>query len=326
MFDIVVVESEVRDLHLLMNEVGRVRFGDPQKSYADEEELISLIKDADAVVCTARGRFTGKVISSAGNLKIIAKCGSAPNNIDIKTATECGVAVTYTPGANRISVAEHALTLMMALLKLLPQSAGRLRNGQWKGEDFQAAELFGKTVGIIGLGQTGSALARLLSVFDVNLLCFDPYAGEKQLAEAGAKPVDLDTLLAVSDIVSIHCQLNDETRHIVNRDRLGKMKKSAILINTARGALVDEDALVEALRDGWIMGAGIDVYGIEPALKDNPLFYLDNVAATPHLAGWTKECLARESAGTSQAVIKMLKGQVPDNVLNPDYVKFVKRP
>lgn len=324
MFEVVVVESEVRELHMLMSEVANVRFGEPANNYADEEDIIALIKDADAVVCTARGKFTRKVISEAKNLKIIAKCGSMPNNIDIQAATEYGVAVTYTPGANKTSVAEHALTLMMSLIKLVPQSMRGLKHGQWKSEALQSSELSGKTIGLVGLGQTGSRLADFLKVFDAKLLCYDPYVKEAQLLLAGAKSVDLDTLLESSDIVSLHCQLSDETRNLISRNKLKKMRKDAYLINTARGALVDESALVEALSNNWIAGAGIDVYSVEPASKDNPLFALDNVIVTPHMAGWTKECLARESMGTTDEVIQLLKGQTPDNLVNPEYVKFVK--
>lgn len=321
MKEIVVVECEVRELHMLMNEVGSVRFGDPENQYADEAELIELIGEADAVVCTARGKFTRNVIAAAKNLKIIAKCGSVPNNIDMEAATEYGVAVTYTPNANRISVAEHALTLMLSLLKLIPQSMDLLKSGGWKSEAFQAAELTGKTVGIIGLGATGSSLAELLAPFKTELLCYDPYAGEEKIAAAGAKPTDLDALLEQSDIVSLHCQLSDETRGLLNAEKLKKMKKTAYLVNTARGALVDEEALLWALKEKWIAGAGIDVYSAEPARKDNPLFALDNVIFTPHLAGWTKECLARETRGTSISVIQMLKGQTPDNLINKEYAE-----
>lgn len=325
MFEVVVVESEVRELHMLMSEIANVKFGDPECNYTNEEELIELIKDADAVVCTARGKFTRNVIAAAKKLKIIAKCGSVPNNIDVQAATEHGVAVTYTPGANKTSVAEHALTLMMSLLKLVPQSMRGLQNGQWKSEALQASELTGKTVGLVGLGQAGFCLAEMLRVFHVNLLCYDPYVKEEYLALAGAKSVDLDTLLSSSDVVSLHCQLSDETRNMITGDKLKKMKKEAYLINTARGALVDESALAEALRNKWIAGAGIDVYSIEPAPRDNPLFALDNVIVTPHMAGWTKECLARESRGTTEEVIQILNGQKPDNLVNPEYAEFVKK-
>lgn len=325
MFDIVVVECEVRELHMLMSEVGSVRFGDPKCNYTDERELIDLIGDADAVICTARGKFTRNVIASAKNLKIIAKCGSVPNNIDMDAATEYGVAVTYTPGANKVSVAEHALTLMMALLKLLPKSAEIQKTGGWKGESLQASELTGKTVGIIGLGAAGSSLAGMLKPFNVELLCFDPYADPLSMAQTGARAVDMDDLLQKSDVVSLHCQLCDETRGFIGREKLKKMKKTAYLVNTARGALVDETALVDALREKWIAGAGIDVYSVEPTTKDNPLFALDNVICTPHLAGWTNECLARETQGTSDSVIQILKGQTPDSLLNPEYVNNLKK-
>lgn len=325
MFDIVVVECEVRELHMLMSEVGSIRFGDPKCNYTDEKELIDLIGDADAVVCTARGKFTRNVIASAKNLKIIAKCGSVPNNIDMDAATEYGVAVTYTPGANKVSVAEHALTLMMALLKLMPKSAEIQKTGGWKSESLQASELTGKTVGIIGLGAAGSSLAGMLKPFNVELLCFDPYADPLSIAQAGARAVDMDDLLQQSDVVSLHCQLCDETRGFIDSEKLKKMKKSAYLVNTARGALVDERALVDALREKWIAGAGIDVFSVEPTSKDNPLFALDNVICTPHLAGWTNECLARETQGTSDSVIQILKGQTPESLLNPEYVNNLKR-
>ena len=325
MFDIVVVVCEVRELHMLMSEVGNVRFGDPKCNYTDEKELIDLIGDADAVVCTARGKFTKNVIASAKNLKIIAKCGSVPNNIDMDAATEHGVAVTYTPGANKVSVAEHALTLMMALLKLMPRSAEIQKTGGWKSESLQASELTAKTVGIIGLGAAGSSLAEMLKPFKVDLLCFDPYADPDKIAQAGARSVDMDTLLEESDVVSLHCQLCDETLGFIDGEKLKKMKKSAYLVNTARGALVDEAALVKALSEKWIAGAGIDVYSVEPTSKDNPLFALDNVICTPHLAGWTNECLARETQGTSDSVIQILKGQRPDSLLNPEYVKNLKK-
>ncbi len=325
MFDILVVECEVRELHMLMEEVGKVRYGDPKNNYTDEKELIGLIGDADAVVCTARGKFTRNVIAAAKNLKIIAKCGSVPNNIDVEAATEYGVAVTYTPGANRVSVAEHALTLMLSLLKLVPQSMEVLKGGGWKSESLQASELTGKTVGIIGLGAAGSSLAELLRPFRTEILCFDPYADPEKIKEAGARPVDMDTLLRQSDVVSLHCQLCDETRGFIGRDQLKKMKKSAYLVNTARGALVDEAALAEALRERRIAGAGIDVFSVEPASKDTPLFELDNVIFTPHMAGWTRECLARETQGTTDSVIQILKGLEPDSLLNPRYTENLKK-
>ncbi len=290
-----------------------VRFGDPKCNYTDEKELIELIGDADAVVCTARGKFfffffNRNVIASAKNLKIIAKCGSVPNNIDMDAATEHGVAVTYTPGANKVSVAEHALTLMMALLKLMPRSAEIQKTGGWKSESLQASELTAKTVGIIGLGAAGSSLAEMLKPFKVDLLCFDPYADPDKIAQAGARSVDMDTLLEESDVVSLHCQLCDETLGFIDGEKLKKMKKSAYLVNTARGALVDEVALVKALSEKWIAGAGIDVYSVEPTSKDNPLFtgqrYLHS---SP---GRMDRRMPRKGAqGTSDSVIQILKRQ-----------------
>ncbi len=219
----------------------------------------------------------------------------------------------------------NATTLMMSLLKLMPRSAEIQKTGGWKSESLQASELTGKTVGIIGLGAAGSSLAEMLKPFKVDLLCFDPYADPARMVQAGARVVNMDTLLEQSDVVSLHCQLCDETRGFIDGEKLKMMKKSAYLVNTARGALIDEAALVEALREKWIAGAGIDVYSVEPTSKDNPLLALDNVICTPHLAGWTKECLARETWGTSDSVIQILKGQTPESLLNPEYVKNLRK-
>lgn len=323
MFEIVVLESEVYELHMLMSEVANVRFGDAACSYTDEEKLIELIKDADGVVITSRGKFTRKVISAAKRLKIIAKCGAIPNNVDIAAATEYGVAVTWTPGSNPTSVAEHALTMMMSLLKLVPQTMRGLQQGKWHTAEQKASELSGKTIGIVGLGQAGYCLAELLKGFGTKLLCYDPYVNAERLALTGARSVDLDTLLTCSDVVTLHCKMCDETYHLIDKNKLQKMKKNAFLVNTARGALVDESALLEALSNNWIAGAGLDVFEVEPASKDNPLFSLDNVLVTPHMAGCTKEAHERESRGSSEEVIRILKGQTPVHLANPEYVKFV---
>jgi D-3-phosphoglycerate dehydrogenase len=323
MNNIVVVEQFEHDSHMLMSEVGNIIWGDASKTYTDEEELIALIKDAAAVVITSRGKFSKRVIEAARDLRIIAKCGAPPNNVDIPAATNCGIPVTWTPGSNSTSVAEHALVLMMSLLKHVPLTMNRLKEGTWHTEDLKACELTGKTVGVVGLGQAGFKLTQLLQPFGTEIIGFDPYIKPEKVSSTSVRLVDdIDELLKASDIVTLHCHMCEETRHFINKDKLSKMKKSAYLVNTGRGGLVDEKALYGALTANVIAGAALDVFEVEPAKKENPLFKLDNVIITPHMAGWTKEALVREARGASEEVIRVLKGEKPVNVANPDYTKF----
>ena len=322
MADIIVVEPFETKSHLLMSQVGNVRFGDTTCTYTNEDELIDLIGDAAAVVTTSRGKYTLKVISAAKKLRIIAKCGALPNNVDLNAATKCGIPETWTPGSNAVSVAEHALTIILSLLKKLPQTMQDLKQGEWHTEDKKAEELSNKTVGIVGFGQAGYHLSKLLVPYDVRILCFDPYIPKDKILSSGAKPVDLSTLLSSCDVVSLHCHMCEETFHLINKDALRKMKNTAFLVNTGRGPLVDESALWTALKEKWIAGAGLDVFEIEPAQKDNPLFQLDNILITPHMAGWTQEALIREAKGASEEVIRVLNGKAPLNVANPEYIKY----
>ena len=320
---IVVLEPSDMEAHKLMQEVGEVRFGPVDKAYT-EAQLIAELSEASAVVVTSRDKITRNVISSAPHLKVIAKCGAKPSNVDLDAATEYGVAVTWTPGSNPTSVAEHALTLMLALLKHVSITMNRLKQGEWRTDQLKASELAEKTVGIVGLGQSGYRLAQLLGAFNCHILCYDPYVSTERVDEVGAKQVDMDTLLRCSDIVTLHSHMCDETYHMIDEEELDKMKKSAYIINTGRGPLINEEALVKALRENWIAGAGLDVFEIEPTSKDNPLFSLPNVIVTSHMAGWTHEALRRETQGASEEVIRVLRGQNPVNVANPEYISNIR--
>lgn len=322
--NIVVVESVEFESHKLMESVGEVRFGNAASTYTDEDELIELIESADAIVITSRGVFSKRVISSASKLKIIAKCGARPNNVDIKTASELEIPVTWTPGSNAVSVAEHAITLMMSILKLVPKTMNGLKKGKWHTEEDKANELMNKTVGIVGFGQAGSYLTKFLHPYEVEMLVYDPYVSKEKIDSTGAKKVDLETLLTKSDLVTLHCQMCEETHHLINKERLDVMKESAYLVNTARGGLIDETALYEALSNKRIAGAALDVFAVEPASKDNPLFSLENILITPHMAGWTKEALVREARGASEEVIRVLSGKMPKNIVNPEYFISLK--
>ena len=199
-----------------------------------------------------------------------------------------------------------------------------LQNGKWHSGDQKAAELTGKTVGLVGIGQAGYQLARMLAPFGTRILCHDPFAPQERAREIGAEMVALENLLAESDIVSLHCSSSPETYHLMNEKTLAMMKHDAYLINTGRGALVDESALLRALEAGKFAGAALDVFEVEPAPADNPLLNVPSVIVTPHMAGWTGEALKREAMGAAEEIIRVMKGQKPVHVANPEYIDFIK--
>lgn len=282
--------------------------------------LKEAIREADAVMVRVAGVDRG-LIESAPSLKIIAKHGVGYDNIDVPAATRRGIPVTFTPGTNARSVAEFALGLMLAMTKRLCWSHQALRAGRLaRKEDYMGGELFGKTLGIVGLGRIGSHLAGLCSnALGMRVLCFDPHVDATVFAGLGVERVtDLADLLPVSDFVSINCPLTAATRDLIGEDELGLMKRSAFLLNTSRGGIVNEEALHKALTQGRIAGAGLDVFLNEPPSRDHPLLRLDNVMATPHLGGITEEAMRGMATMAAQDILLALAGRRPRNVVNPE--------
>ncbi len=314
---IVIFEHE--EYNKILEKIGQVRLVSKNDAYT-EDELMREIHDASAIVISSKHKITRKIIESAPNLKIIAKCGGKPDNVDLDAATSHGIFVTWTPGSNPISVAEHTITLMLLLLKKVFTTMMALREGKCIQRLVKASELTGKIVGLMGLGQVGYHVARLLQNFDCCILYFDPYVPKDRAKEVNAEEVTLDYLLKKSDIVSLHCQLNSETRHIIAEQQLFSMKKTAYIVNTSRGALINEQALLKALKEGRIAGAGLDVFEKEPATLDNPLISLPNVVVTPHMAGVTFECFSRETQMFSEEVMRVLNGEPAINALNPECI------
>lgn len=304
----------------ILGEVAEVRLGHADAKYA-EDELIKESQDVDALLITSRDGISRKTMEQCKKLKAIVKYGAKPSNVDYQAATELGIAVSWTPSSNAVSVAEHALMLIFALLKGVCQCMNAQKEGKWRYELAPCSELQDKTVGIVGLGQAGSELAKRLSCFNVKLIGRDPFVSKKKTEQLGVELKSLNELLGASDIVSLHCELNKDTKHMISTTQLKMMKNSAILVNTARGGLIDTDALYNALKEGAIAGAGLDVFDEEPTQPDNPLFSLDNVIHTPHMAGITYEVIAREPIWAAQEVVRILKGEGGKNVLNPEYVK-----
>ncbi|MEM0006719.1 MAG: hydroxyacid dehydrogenase [Candidatus Bathyarchaeia archaeon] len=318
-FKIFIPEPEWEESHKILEEIAQVKVGEPSVKYT-EDRLVREIKDVDALIITSQQHVTKKVIEAANKLKVIVKYGSKPgiDNVDLDAATRKGILVCYTPYANSDSVAEHTIALILALMKKLYITCSQLRQGKWRDKSLLGNELLGKTVGIIGLGSVGRKVAEKISGFKVKLLAYDPYVEEEAAKKIDVKLVDLDTLLKESDVVTIHATLTEETKHLIGERELRSMKKTAFIVNTARGAIIDEKALIKALKEGWIAGAALDVFEEEPPSPDNPLLKMENVIVTPHFASCTYEAYQREALLAAEEVLRVLKGENPKFIANPE--------
>jgi D-3-phosphoglycerate dehydrogenase len=281
---------------------------------ADRADLLSAIGDVDAILVRSATKVDAEALAAARRLKVVARAGVGLDNDDVRAATQTGVMVVNAPTSNIVSAAELAIGLLLAAARHISPAHASLRNGEWKRSKFTGIELYEKTVGIVGLGRIGVLVAQRLAAFGMSVIAYDPYVQAGRAAQMGVRLVDLDTLLTESDFISVHLPKTPETVRLIGTDELAKTKPSMVLVNAARGGIVDEGALFAALKEGRIAAAGVDVYAKEPCI-DSPLFELENVVATPHLGASTDE--AQEKAGTAVArsVRLALSGElVPDAV------------
>ncbi|MEM0373764.1 MAG: hydroxyacid dehydrogenase [Sulfolobaceae archaeon] len=294
-----------------LQNIAEIEVIDP---YAPKEEWLKKVKDVNVIV-NRKAKLDKEILEYARNLKLIARTGVGVDEtrIDIEEAKKKGIIITYNPGVNSQSVAELTFLLMLALYRKIIKINEFVRKGKWvEGQRILGNELYGKTIGIIGLGSIGRRVAKISKAFEMNVLGFDPYVSEK-IAEVDMI-VDLKTLLSESDIITLHVPLTKETRGMIGRNEILLMKRNAILINTSRGGIVDENALYEALVNGRIAGAGLDVLSVEPPLESNPLLKLDNVIITPHIGGATFEAFERGVENALLEVIRFLKGEPLKNI------------
>lgn len=287
-----------------------------------EADWIALVAGVDGAI-VGSDPFNVRVLAGAPRLRAIARGGVGYDAIDVRAATDNGVAVCIHAGLNQRSVAELALTLILTAMRRLPENLADYAGGGWK--RFNGRELTGATVGIVGLGRIGKRLIELLAPFGVTVLAHDAYRDAAFAAAHGVTYVDARELLARADIVSLHMPLTPETSHWLNAERLSQMKPDAYVVNTARGEVLDQEALVEALRAGTIAGAALDVAVGEPLAADHPLRTFPNVLLTPHIGGATAQ--ARELGGTSAVsnILAVLSGGTTPDIINPDYVRHVTR-
>jgi len=289
-----------------------------------EDDVIKYCGDADALL-NQYARIPRRVIDSLSNVKIIARYGVGVDNVDLKAATEKGIFVTNVV-YDICDVADHVLALMLSLIRKVPWARQSVKGGKWDWKEFQPiARITGKTVGIIGFGRVGREVAARIKGFGTHVIAYDPYVSREIFEKSDVKNVDLETLLKESDAITIHVLLSDETRHMIDENRLRKMKKTAVLINASRGAVIDENALYKALKEGWIAGAGLDVLEKEPPARDNPLFELDNIVVTPHMAWYSTSSLTEIQTKAAEEVARVLSGKLPVSLVNKDVLKSIQK-
>lgn len=277
-------------------------------------ELLAAVGEADALLVRSATTVDAEVLEAAPKLKIVGRAGVGLDNVDIDTATKRGVMVVNAPTSNIHSACEHAISLLLATARQIPTADASLREGEWKRSSFKGVEIFGKTVGIVGFGHIGQLFAQRLAAFETSIIAYDPYANPARAAQLGVELVELEDLMARADFVTIHLPKTKETAGMFDADLLAKAKKGQIIINAARGGLVDEQALADAIKSGHIRGAGFDVYSSEPC-TDSPLFGLPETVVTPHLGASTVEAQDRAGTDVAKSVLLALAGEfVPDAV------------
>ena len=286
----------------------------------DEETLISMMDGAVALIVRGLVPITAHLIDSASDLRVIGRTGSGYENVDIAAATRRGIPVVFAPGAGAKAVAEATLAMMLAIAKKLPELDRKTRSGDWNARHTATiGDLDGAVLGIIGLGRIGREVARLAQAFGMRVIAHDPMAPPASAAQLGVAMVPLDALLQSSDYISLHAPLNEETRGMINRERLSSVKEGAVLINLARGGLVESlDVVYEGLESGRLSGAGLDVFPAQPPDTAHPIFRHPGLVCSPHTIGLSRKAAEAIFIMMSQGMADVLDGRTPENVVNPE--------
>ncbi|MBF9326242.1 phosphoglycerate dehydrogenase [Mycobacteroides chelonae] len=280
----------------------------------DRPALLAAVPDADALLVRSATTVDAEVLAAGTKLKIVARAGVGLDNVDVKAATARGVLVVNAPTSNIHSAAEHAVTLLLSTARQIPAADASLKAHTWKRSSFNGTEIFGKTVGVVGLGRIGQLFAQRLAAFGTHIVAYDPYVSAARAAQLGIELLTLEELLGRADFISVHLPKTPETAGLIGKEALAKTKPGVIIVNAARGGLIDESALADAIRSGHVRGAGLDVFSTEPC-TDSPLFELDQVVVTPHLGASTSEAQDRAGTDVAASVKLALAGEfVPDAV------------
>jgi D-3-phosphoglycerate dehydrogenase / 2-oxoglutarate reductase len=281
---------------------------------ADRSQLLAAIPEADAILVRSATRVDAEALAAASRLKVVGRAGVGLDNVDVDSATKSGVMVVNAPTSNILSAAELTVGLLLAAARNIAPANAALKNGEWKRSKYTGTEMYEKTVGIVGLGKIGVLVTQRLSAFGMRILAYDPYVQPGRAAQLGVRLVTLDELLRSADFITVHLPKTPETVGLIGAEQLAACKPSAILVNAARGGIVDEDALYVALKEGRLAGAGLDVFAREPC-TDSPLFELEHVVVTPHLGASTAEAQEKAGVAVARSVRLALSGElVPDAV------------
>ena len=281
----------------------------------DKDQLLAVIGQYDGLAIRSATKVTAKLLASATNLKVIGRAGIGVDNVDVPEASKKGVIVMNTPFGNSVTTAEHAIAMMFAVARQLPEASTSTHEGKWEKNRFMGVELFNKTLGVIGAGNIGTIVCNRALGLQMKVVAYDPFLSEERAKSLGVTKVELDELLARADFITLHVPLTDKTRNILSGAAIAKTKKGVRIINCARGGLVDEHALAEALKSGHVAGAAFDVFEVEPA-TDSPLFHLPNVVVTPHLGAATTEAQENVALQVAEQMADYLLTGAVQNALN----------
>jgi D-3-phosphoglycerate dehydrogenase len=292
------------------------------------EELKKEIGKYDVLIVRSNTKVTREIIESGEKLRIIARAGVGVDNVDVDSATKCGIIVMNAPGGNTISTAEHTMSMLLSLSRNIPQANASIRRGEWERKKFIGVELQGKILGIIGLGRVGAEVAKRALSFGMRILAYDPYLSTEKAERLGVRVTDLDTLFRQSDYITVHVPMTDETKYMLSEKEFAVMKPGVRIINCARGGIIDEKALYNAIKDGRVAGAALDVFEEEPP-QNNPLLTLDNVVTTPHLGASTEEAQVNVAIDVARQVVDALHDRAVRNAVNfpslePEVLKVLK--
>ncbi|MDD9933029.1 MAG: phosphoglycerate dehydrogenase [Myxococcales bacterium] len=281
-----------------------------------EEELADTIGEYDGLIIRSGSKVTAKVLAQAESLQVVGRAGIGVDNVDVPAASRKGVVVMNTPTGNAVTTAEHAISLLMSLARRIPQATASMREGKWEKSKFQGTEIADKTLGVIGMGNIGRIAANRAQGLKMNVIAFDPVLSSERAASLGVELVSLDELFERADFITVHAPLTPETKGLIGKDAIAKMKPGVLIVNAARGGIVDEAALAQAVESGKVGGAALDVFGQEPVETDNPLLKQDRVIVTPHLGASTAEAQDRVAREIAEQVVDYLTEGTIKNALN----------
>ena len=282
-----------------------------------EDALLGVVPGAQALIVRSATQVTAEVLEAGRDLVVVGRAGAGVDNVDTKAATARGVMVVNAPGSNALSTAEHAMALLLSMARNIPQASSALRQGRWEKSKWAGIELHGKTIGVVGIGAIGTLVAQRCHAFGMRLIAWDPWMSPERFRVLGIERVELEELFARADFVTIHVNKSPDTLGLVGKELLAKAKPGLRLVNAARGGIIDEDALAEAVRDGRVAGAAIDVFATEPT-TESPLFELDRVVATPHLAASTAEAQDKAGVVVAHQILLALAGEFVPFAVNVD--------